>query len=182
MAAQPSTIKYAKQWGEQTIDHVSFSPNNLVGNFAYPKEIPAYKPIVKYLYKCPLKRAFVASPETQYTNLLKEFWCTTHVTHPNPKTISSKSMRDSLIHFTSHNGTKSLTLDFATFVDTTGLDYNKEGYTALPDNSVVKEGLRKLEDNPSSLDQAPVQKKSFPAAWKILITFVIQVRWELFFD
>ena len=46
-STQQPTIKYAKEWGENKIDHVSFSPNNLVGNFAYPDEVPAYKLIVQ---------------------------------------------------------------------------------------------------------------------------------------
>ncbi|GJU42572.1 hypothetical protein Tco_1195529 [Tanacetum coccineum] len=44
-----------------------------------------------------------------------------------------------------------------------------------PTPKVVKKELSKIAINASYLDKTPVQKNSFPVAWRILFTFVIQV-------
>ncbi|GJY26304.1 hypothetical protein Tco_0401030 [Tanacetum coccineum] len=73
------------------------------------------------------------------------------------------------------NGKKPLTLDFNTFTTSTGLDYNNGAYVDHPSLKVVKAELSKIITNPSYLDKNPVLKNSFPVAWRILLTFVIQV-------
>ncbi|GKA41341.1 retrovirus-related pol polyprotein from transposon TNT 1-94 [Tanacetum coccineum] len=70
---------------------------------------------------------------------------------------------------------QSFTLDFNTFRSSTGIDYNKGKYVAHPTPEVVKTELGKIATNPSYLDKTPVLKNSFPVAWRILFTFVIQV-------
>ena len=81
------------------------------------------------------------------------------------------------------NGTKSLTLNYKTFVKATGLDYT-ETFAAHPKEEEVKAIL--LERGPydklhpdvtpgALLSKAPIIKTWFPAPWRILMTFVIQV-------
>ncbi|GJR32916.1 hypothetical protein Tco_1109148 [Tanacetum coccineum] len=57
----------------------------------------------------------------------------------------------------------------------TGLDYNNGKYVAHPTPEAVKKELGKIAINPSYLDKTLVLKNSFPVAWRILFTFVIQV-------
>ena len=80
-----------------------------------------------------------------------------------------------MIKFLVRNGQKPLTLDFATFVTSTGLDYNKDKYASHPSSEEVKAELAKIVMNPSYLDKTLVLKNSFLMAWRILITFVVQV-------
>ncbi|GJX09172.1 hypothetical protein Tco_0199031 [Tanacetum coccineum] len=68
-----------------------------------------------------------------------------------------------------------LSLDFHTFCSSTGLDYNNGKYVAHPAPEVVKKELGKIAINRSYLDKTPVLKNSFPVAWRIVFTFVIQV-------
>ncbi|GJU45374.1 hypothetical protein Tco_1202640 [Tanacetum coccineum] len=72
------------------------------------------------------------------------------------------------------NGQRPLTLDFKIFCSSTGLDYNNGKYVDHPTPEVVKKELEKIAINPSYLDKTPVLKNSFPVAWRILFTFVIQ--------
>ncbi|GJS25634.1 hypothetical protein Tco_0454266 [Tanacetum coccineum] len=67
------------------------------------------------------------------------------------------------------------TLDFNTFCSSIGLDYNKGKYVAHPTFVTVKTTLGKIATNASYLDKTPVLKNSFPVAWRILFSFVIQV-------
>ncbi|GJS66864.1 hypothetical protein Tco_0681428 [Tanacetum coccineum] len=73
------------------------------------------------------------------------------------------------------NGQRPLTLDFNTFCSSTGLDYNNGKYMAHPTPKTVKKELGKIAINPSYLDKTPFLKNSFPMAWRIMFTFVIQV-------
>ncbi|GKA09334.1 hypothetical protein Tco_0688665 [Tanacetum coccineum] len=73
------------------------------------------------------------------------------------------------------NGKKPLTLNFKTFTTSTGLDYNNGAYVAHPSPEVVEAELAKIVTNPSYLDKTPILKNSFHVAWRILLTFVIQV-------
>nr|GEY02973.1 RNA-directed DNA polymerase, eukaryota, reverse transcriptase zinc-binding domain protein [Tanacetum cinerariifolium] len=59
---------------------------------------------------------------------MAEFWCTAIPYKPNPSDDEAKPrpLKEFLIEFSVMNGKKPLTLDFATFVTSTGLDYNKE--------------------------------------------------------
>ncbi|GJW15302.1 hypothetical protein Tco_0019435 [Tanacetum coccineum] len=66
------------------------------------------------------------------------------------------------------------TLDFNTFCSSTFLDYNNSKYVSHPTLEVVKKELGKIAINPSYLDKTPVLKNTFPVAWRILFTFVIQ--------
>ncbi|GKC35550.1 hypothetical protein Tco_1047934 [Tanacetum coccineum] len=70
---------------------------------------------------------------------------------------------------------KPLTLDFKTFTTSTGLDYNNRTYVAHPSPEVVKAELAEIVMNPNYLDKTPILKNSFLVAWRILLTFVIQV-------
>ncbi|GJS95877.1 hypothetical protein Tco_0802845 [Tanacetum coccineum] len=54
------------------------------------------------------------------------FWCTTIAYDPNPPADDSEALplKEYKIQFIVMNGKKPLTLDYKTFVETTGLDYN----------------------------------------------------------
>ena len=60
--ANDQGIELAPQWVNLTLSDVQFKTNNVVGNFEYPSNIPAYKPIMKFLFNCPLKIAFTSTP------------------------------------------------------------------------------------------------------------------------
>ncbi|GKC41769.1 hypothetical protein Tco_1059491 [Tanacetum coccineum] len=175
--AEQQTIKYAPQWTNMTVDNVIFQTNNVVGNFNYPPNVPAYKPIMKFLRNCPLYNAFTNCPSVVYQNFLREFWSTAVAFDPFPSTDEpeKRPLKEFLIKFSALNGQRPLTLDFHTFCSSTGLDYNNGKYVAHPAPEVVKKELGKIAINPSYLDKTPVLKNSFPVAWRILFTFVIQV-------
>ncbi|GJT58874.1 hypothetical protein Tco_1002407 [Tanacetum coccineum] len=73
------------------------------------------------------------------------------------------------------NGKKPLTLDYKTFVQSTGLDCSPGTYVSHLSPEAVKAELAKIITNPSYLDKIPVLKNAFPVPWRILFTFVIQV-------
>nr|GEW79060.1 retrovirus-related Pol polyprotein from transposon TNT 1-94 [Tanacetum cinerariifolium] len=100
---------------------------------------------------------------------------TTIAYDPNPPTDNSVAypLKEFLIKFLVMNG-KPFTLDFNTFHSSTGLDYNKGKYIDRPSFEAVKNVLGKIATNASYLDKTPVLKNSFPVAWRILFTFVIQ--------
>nr|GEX05424.1 hypothetical protein [Tanacetum cinerariifolium] len=83
---------------------------------------------------CPLAEAFTKTPSVVYQNLFREFWCTAVATHPNPSTNYSEvcPLKKYKIKFSVMNGKKSLTLDYKTFVESTGLDYAKGTYVSHP--------------------------------------------------
>ncbi|GJT09530.1 hypothetical protein Tco_0856572 [Tanacetum coccineum] len=132
--AEQQTIKYAPQWNNMTMDNVIFQTNNVVGNFNYPLNVPAYKPIMKFLLNCRLKKAFTKFPSVVYQNFLKEFWSTVVAYKPFPSTdeTEQRPLREFLIKFLVLNGQRPLTLDFNTFCSSTGLDYNCGKYVAPP--------------------------------------------------
>ena len=175
--ASTQAIKYAPQCGNLTVESIVFNTNNVIGNFSYPPTVPTYKDICKFLQNCPLKTAFTKCPSVVYQNYLREFWATAVVQDPNPSTDENtpRPLREFVIKFTVQNGQTPLTLDFATFTSSTGLDYNKGKYVSHPSPEEVKAELAKIVLNPSYLDKTPVLKNSFPMAWRILITFVVQV-------
>ncbi|GJU78413.1 retrovirus-related pol polyprotein from transposon TNT 1-94 [Tanacetum coccineum] len=70
---------------------------------------------------------------------------------------------------------EALTLDFKTFITSIGLDYNNGEYVDHPSPEAVKAELAKIVTNPNYLNKTSVLKNSFPVAWRILFTFVIQV-------
>ncbi|GJT47016.1 hypothetical protein Tco_0955731 [Tanacetum coccineum] len=106
-----------------------------------------------------------------------EFWSITVAYDLFPSTDETEQcpLREFLIKFLVLNGKRPLTLDFNTFCSSTGLDYNNGKYVAHPTPEAVKKELGKIAINPSYLDKTPVLKNSFPVAWRILFTFVIQV-------
>ncbi|GKC98920.1 hypothetical protein Tco_1169195, partial [Tanacetum coccineum] len=112
-----------------------------------------------------------------YQNFLREFWSTVVAYDHFPSTDETKQrpLREFLIKFLVLNRQRPLTLDFNTFCSSTGLDYNNGKYVAHPTPEAVKKELGKIALNPSYLDKTPVLKNSFPVAWRILFTFVIQV-------
>ncbi|GJT17411.1 hypothetical protein Tco_0876117 [Tanacetum coccineum] len=164
-------------WNNMTVDNVTFQTNNVVGNFNYPPNVPAYKPIMKFLLNCPLKKAFTNCPSVVYQNFLREFWSTVVAYDPfsSIDETEQRPLREFLIKFSILNGQRPLNLNFNTFCSSTGLDYNNGKYVAHPTPKAVKKELGKISINPSYLDKILVLKNSFPLALKILFTFVIQV-------
>ncbi|GJW27695.1 hypothetical protein Tco_0044570 [Tanacetum coccineum] len=103
------------------------------------------------------------------------------VEFPNNNYVElAKPPKDSVIKFTMKNGKKLLSFKFKTFVETTGLDYNKVNQ---PHTNVVKTELLKLGlDNDKNeakeasvlFNKTPLLKTWVPAGWRLLVTFVIQ--------
>lgn len=158
------------------MESVDLTKNNVVGNFAYPEGFPAYRDVVKFLQNCFLTTTFTKTPSVIYHDYLREFWCSAVVENPDaPKEAKMK--------FSVKNGTKSLILDYKTFVKATGLDYT-ETFVAPPTEEEVKQLLLELgpyDKNHADvapgalLNKAPIIKTWFPAPWRILMTFIIQV-------
>nr|GEV56961.1 hypothetical protein [Tanacetum cinerariifolium] len=94
---------------------------------------------------------------------------------PSTDEPEKRLLKEFLIKFSISNGQRPLTLDFQTFCSSTGLHYNNGKYVEHPTPKVVKKELGKIAINPSYLDKTPVLKNSFPVAWRILFTFVIQI-------
>ncbi|GKB49942.1 retrovirus-related pol polyprotein from transposon TNT 1-94 [Tanacetum coccineum] len=140
-------VTYAPQCGDMAVESVQFQSSNFVENFSYPQSVPTYKAICKFLMNCPLAEAFIKTPLVLYQNFLGEFWC---IAVP-------------------------LALDYKTFCESTGLDYNKDNYVAHPSPEAVKAELDKIATNEALVQKNLVLKTSFPMAWRILLTFVIQV-------
>ncbi|GKC31173.1 hypothetical protein Tco_1038467 [Tanacetum coccineum] len=174
--AEQKKIVYASQWNNMTVDNVTFQTNNGVGNFNYPPNVPAHKPIMKFLLNCPLNKAFTNCPSVLYQNYLREFWSTAVAYDPFPSIDETEEcpLREFLIKFSVLNGQRPLTLDFNTFCSSTGLDYKNGKYVAHPTPKVVKKELGKIVINAIYLDKTLVQENSFPVAWRILFTFVIK--------
>nr|GEU70283.1 hypothetical protein [Tanacetum cinerariifolium] len=174
---EQQTIKYATQWTDMAVDNMIFQTNNVVGNFNYPPNVPAYKPIMNFLRNCPLYNAFTNCPSVVYQNFLREFWSTAVAFDHFPSTdeLEKHPLKELLIKFSLSNGKRPLTFDFKTFYSSTGLDYNNGKYVDHPTHEVVKKEIGKITTNPSYLDKTLVLKNSFPVAWRILFTFVIQV-------
>ncbi|GJW36927.1 hypothetical protein Tco_0059847 [Tanacetum coccineum] len=123
-----------------------------------------------------LQTSFPPLISTADSNFLREFWSTVVAYDPFPSTdeIEQRPVKEFLIKFSVLNGQRPLTLDFNTFCSSIGLDYNNGKYVAHPTPEAVKKELGKITINPSYLDKTLVLKNSFPVAWRILFTFVIQ--------
>lgn len=89
MAADQGIV-YVPQWANMTLSDIVFQTNNVVGNFNYPKEVLAYKEIIKFLYNCPLKTTITKCPSVIYKNLLGEFWSTVVAFDLNPPSDESE--------------------------------------------------------------------------------------------
>ncbi|GJV48234.1 hypothetical protein Tco_1438446 [Tanacetum coccineum] len=137
--AEQQTINYAPQWNNMNVDNVTFQTNNVVGNFNYLPNVPACKPIMKFLLNCPLNIAFTNYPSVVYQNFLREFWSTAVAYDHFPSTNETEQcpLREFLIKFSVLNGQRPLTLDFNTFCSSTGLDYNNGKYVAHPTPKVL---------------------------------------------
>nr|GEU88146.1 hypothetical protein [Tanacetum cinerariifolium] len=112
-----------------------------------------------------------------YQNILREFWSIIiafdlFLSIDEPE---KRPLKEFLIKLSVSNGHRPLTIDFKTFHSSTSLDYNNGKYVDHPTPKVVKKELGKITINPSYLDKTPILKNSFPVAWRILFTFVIQV-------
>nr|GEW97379.1 retrovirus-related Pol polyprotein from transposon TNT 1-94 [Tanacetum cinerariifolium] len=176
-SSQTKKIKYAPQWNNMTVDNVTFQTNNVVGNFNYPPNMPAYKPIMKFSLNFPLNKAFTSYPSVVYYNFLGELWSIVVAYDPFPSTDETEQypLMEFLVKFSVLNGQRPLTLDFNTICSLTGLDCNNGKYVAYPTLKAVKKELGKIAINPSYMDKTLVLKNSFLVAWRILFTFVIQV-------
>ena len=103
--ARTQSLQFAPQWvGDLT--NVEFKKNNVIGNFEYPENVPTYKDIVKFLFNCPLKTAFVKCPSVLYQNYLREFWATAKAFDPTPYTDENnlRPLREYLIKFSLNGG------------------------------------------------------------------------------
>ncbi|GJW30389.1 hypothetical protein Tco_0047264 [Tanacetum coccineum] len=170
--AATQAVEYAPN-----VESVQFLSNNFIGNFLYPQSVPAYKEICKFLMKCPLAEAFTKTPSVLYQNFLRELWCTAVGSDPNPPAdyFEARPLKEFIIKFTLMNGKKPLTLEFKTFCESTGLDYKQCKYVAHPSPKVVKVELAKIATSEALVQTTPVLKTLFPVAWRILLTFVVQV-------
>nr|GEZ47006.1 hypothetical protein [Tanacetum cinerariifolium] len=74
---------------------------------------------------------------------LRKFWCIVVVEDPNPPEDESevRPLKKFIVNFTIKNGKKSLALNFKTFVESTGLDYNEGKYVAHPSPENGKKSL-----------------------------------------
>ncbi|GJW39322.1 hypothetical protein Tco_0065167 [Tanacetum coccineum] len=128
--AKEQGIMYAPRWGNMTVDNMTFQINNVIGNFNYPPNVPAYKPIMKFLLNCPLNKAFTNCPSVLYQNYLREFWSTVVAYDPYPSVneTEQRPLREFLIKFLVLNGQRPLILDFNTLCSLNGLDYKNGKY------------------------------------------------------
>ena len=145
-----------------TMEGVDLTKNNVVGNFHYPQQYAGYKDVVKYLQNCFLATAFTTTPEVIYNDYLREFWCTATATSP-------KDTKESIITFTVMNGTKTLSLNYKTFINATGLNF-VENFEANPTDQEIKaemlflgpHDVRRPGESPEALlAKAPLVKTWF---------------------
>nr|GEW09581.1 retrovirus-related Pol polyprotein from transposon TNT 1-94 [Tanacetum cinerariifolium] len=123
--------------------------SNVVGNFNYPPNVSAYKPIMKFLLNCPLNKAFTNCSSVVYQNFLREFWSSDVAYDPFPSTDETEQcpLKEFLIKFSVLNRQRPLTLNFNTFCSSTGLDYNNVKYVAHHTSEAVKKELGKITIN-----------------------------------
>nr|GEV09951.1 hypothetical protein [Tanacetum cinerariifolium] len=102
--------------------------------------------------------------------------CTDIAYDPNPPTDDSeaRALKEYLIKFLVMNGKKPLILNYKTFVESTRLDHAKGTHVSHPFPKAVKVKLEKIIENPILLARTYVLKTTFPMAWRILFTFVVQ--------
>ncbi|GJX13759.1 hypothetical protein Tco_0205517 [Tanacetum coccineum] len=130
---------------------------------------------MKFLMNYPLKLAFTKCLSVLYQNLPREFWSTEIAYDLNPPVddFMDHLLKEYLIKFLVMNG-KSFTLNYKTFYSSIVLDYNNGKYVTHLSDEAVKTKLGKIANNASYLHKTHILKKSFPMAWRILFTFVIQ--------
>ncbi|GJU72138.1 hypothetical protein Tco_1263543 [Tanacetum coccineum] len=124
-------------------------------NLQLPPNVPAYKPIMKFLLNCPLNKSFTNSPSVLYQNYLKEFWSTAVTYDPFPSIDETEQcpLREFLIKFSVLNGQRPLTLDFNIICSSTGLDYKNGKYVAHPTPEVVLGGNYSSTKQVNSIQQ-----------------------------
>ncbi|GKE78364.1 hypothetical protein Tco_1544484 [Tanacetum coccineum] len=85
-------------------------------------------------------------------------WCTTLASDLNPPidSFEARPLNEFIINFRVKNGQKPLTLDYKTFCESTGLDYNKGDYVAHPSTEAVKVVLSKIAKNEALIQNNPV--------------------------
>ncbi|GJX02972.1 hypothetical protein Tco_0188888 [Tanacetum coccineum] len=98
------------------------------------------------------------------------------VEDPKPPIDNSEArpLKEFIIKFIVLNVKKPLTLDFKTFYESTGLDYNQGNYVVHPSPKAVKAELAKIATKEALVNKTPVLKTSFLVAWRILLTFIVQ--------
>nr|GEX16478.1 hypothetical protein [Tanacetum cinerariifolium] len=92
------------------------------------------------LHRLVMKRFKDNTPKGYNLLLWGDLKCTTIAYDPNPLVDDSDvhPLKEYKIKFTVMNGKKSLTLDFKTFFEATGLDYNKGTYVSHPSHEAMK--------------------------------------------
>nr|GEU46705.1 hypothetical protein [Tanacetum cinerariifolium] len=102
----------------------------------------------------PLAEAFTKTPEVLYQNVLREFWCTAIAYDPNPPAndFEEHPLKEYKIKFTLMNGTN----------------------VSHPFSKAAKAELAKIATDEVLIKRTHVLKTTFPVAWRILFTFVIQ--------
>nr|GEU31502.1 hypothetical protein [Tanacetum cinerariifolium] len=163
--SEQQTIKYAPRWNNMTMDNVIFQTNNVVGNFNYPPNVPAYKPIMKFMLNCPLKKAFTNCPLAVYQNFLREFWSTAVAYDPFSSTDETEQcpLREFLIKFSVFNRKRPLTLDFNTFCSSTGIDYNNVSSGTVPNPQDLERNIQLASMGfPSTLDEGTRKSQPLP--------------------
>nr|GEV54499.1 retrovirus-related Pol polyprotein from transposon TNT 1-94 [Tanacetum cinerariifolium] len=97
---------------------------------------------------------------------------------PNPPINSSEArlLKEFIIKITVKNGQRPLTLDYKTFCESTRLDYNNGQYVDHPSTEEVKAKLAKIATNEAPVQKNTVLKTTFHVAWRILLTFIVQVK------
>nr|GEX21766.1 uncharacterized mitochondrial protein AtMg00810-like [Tanacetum cinerariifolium] len=139
------------------------------------------KPVNETLYRGQSKRI---TPNCYKKNLQVpkmysipwESWCTAIAYDPSlPEDDSvARPLKEFKIKFTLMNGKKPLTVDYKTFVEFTGLDYNKGTYVSHPSLEAVQAELAKIATDEVLVNWTPMLKMAFPMARRILFTLVIQ--------
>ncbi|GJT37776.1 hypothetical protein Tco_0937641 [Tanacetum coccineum] len=96
----------------------------------------------------------MSSVDVEYVAAGK-FWCTAIAYDPSPPEDDSEEhpLKEYKIKFRVMNGKKPLTLDFKTFVEATGLDYNQGTYVSHSSPKAVKAELARIFCNDGSLPQ-----------------------------
>nr|GEV67131.1 hypothetical protein [Tanacetum cinerariifolium] len=140
----------------------------------YVKQPPGFESSEFLDYVCKLDKALYGLKQAPKA---WEFWSIVVTYDPFSSANETEQcpLREFLIKFSVLNGQIPLTLDFNTFISSTSLDYNKGKYVANPIPEAIKKELGRISINSSYLDKTHVLKNSFPVAWRILFTFVLQV-------
>ncbi|GKC01156.1 retrovirus-related pol polyprotein from transposon TNT 1-94, partial [Tanacetum coccineum] len=136
-------------------------PNNLGRDLAGKLILGQYKGITShYCEKNPqvLERDHILKGDTKLHFILTEYQCTIVASDPKPPIDNSEArpLKKFIIKFTIMNYQKPLTLDFKTFCESTGLDYNNGNYVAHPSPKVVKAELAKIPTNKDPSKVTPI--------------------------